>query len=198
MSQVLPWPTAPRGRPEAPLDALLGRLRLRIAVRTLLRSGAVALLAALSVAAALVALDGLVSLPVPARSLLRWLPVLPLFLPPLAVTRALRRTNDARLALLLDERGGAGNVASTLQTPNATGVTAELFRARAVAALRAVDPRAVVPLEATRLWVVCFAALGSAVLVVGALGAGEALSARWLHPEALPVVPGERIGEAPP
>jgi hypothetical protein len=146
----------------------------------LLRTIAVALLACLVVAAGLVALDLAVPLPSPARSLLRFLPAVPLLLPAAGAVQALRKADDDRLALLLDERGGVGNVASTLRAPNATGPLAGLFRARAAAALRSVEPRAVVPMEAGRLWGLCFAALVLAGGLAVVPGLGDAVSARWL------------------
>lgn len=194
-------PGAPRlgpdRRSEDTLPRLMARLRRRMIVRALLRSTALGLIVGLAIASALVAVDLAVSLPSPARSLLRWLAALPLLLPVAAGIRAIQRTGDDRLALLLDEKGGVGNVASTLRTPNATGVAAELFRARATAALRTVEPGAVVPLEATRLWTVGITALLALTGVSAALGFGRTLTTRWASPADVAVADTRAVEGAP-
>jgi hypothetical protein len=179
------------------VDALLAELRRRVVRRALLRSAPFALLGAVTLAGALVVTDLLVSLPVGSRRVLRWLPVLLLTLPVAAVGRALGRSRDDRLALLLDERGGAGNLASTLRAPNASGPVADLFRARAVAALRSIDPRAVVPLGAIRLWGACLAAALVAAATFALFDLDDALAARWLRAEAGSVAATTRDGTAP-
>jgi hypothetical protein len=167
-------------RSKAALEPLLDRLRRRVAARALLRSAALAVLTGLAVAVGLAAVDLAVPLPATTRDLLRWLPLLPLLLPLGAGIQALRGTDDDRLALLVDERGGVGNVASTLRSPNAAGATAELFRARATAALRSVDPAAVLPLGAARLWAACLAALVTVTGLSVALGLDDTVATRWL------------------
>jgi hypothetical protein len=181
----------------AVVDTLLGGLRRQVVRRALLRGVAVALLSGVVLAAALIVTDLLVSLPAASRRVLRWLPVLLLALPVAAVARALGRSDDERLALLLDERGGAGNLASTLRAPNASGPVADLFRARAVAALRSIDPRAVVPLDATRLWGTCLAVVLLVIAATALLNLDEALSARWVRAEAGTVAETVDAGPAP-
>jgi hypothetical protein len=182
----------------APVDALLMDLRRRLLGRAVLRSLAIALLAAGAVAGLLVGTDLLVSLPAGSRRVLRWLPALLLALPVAAVARSRARGDADRLALLLDERGGLGNLASTLRAPNARGPVAELFRARALGALRSIDPGAVVPLDAGRLWGACLVA-GLVVVAGVALlpNLDDTLAARWVRAEAGPVVTRAAAGAVP-
>jgi hypothetical protein len=167
------------------VDALLADVRRRVLGRAALRSLAIALLTAVAVAALLVAVDLLVSLPAGSRRVLRWLPALLLALPIAAVARARARGDADRLALLLDERGGVGNLVSTLRAPNATGPVAELFSARALGALRSIDPRTVVPFDAGRLWGACIvAALVAAATVALLPNLESVLAARWVRAES--------------
>ena len=166
---------------ETTTTRLLSRLRRRVLLRQTLRAAAAALLAAGGLVALMVGFDLMVPLSVTARSLLRWLPLLVLCAVPASVLMARARATPARLALLADERGGRGNVTSTLGHTNADGPVATAFRRRAQGAVRAIDPRTVVPLDAARLWGACLAVALLALPLSLALGGVDAPADRWLR-----------------
>jgi len=160
---------------------LLEALRRRVLLRGALRAVAACTLAALGVAVVLVTIDLLAPLPAGARRTLRWLPLLALAPIPIAFLATRARATMGRLALLADERGGRGNVTSTLRGANAEGLVAEAFRRRASAEMRRIDPRLVVPLDAARLWSACVAAGLVLVPTFTLLDGPRSPDARWLH-----------------
>lgn len=179
MSRTAPSPVAP----------LLRGLRARLLVRTSLRSigGAVAVAAA--TVALLLLVDALIGVPAEARRLLRWLPALVLCSALAPILHARRSSNDDRLALLVDERAGLGNVLSTYRAPNTSGPVATAFRARAEEALRGVRPSGIVQLDAGGPWGWAAGATLLAVLVVVGTSDGVSLQERWLAPQDVASAP---------
>jgi hypothetical protein len=154
-------------------------VRRRIRLRSVLKAIALSLLIVGVAVAVLVATDLVVPLPVGARRSLRWLPAL-LLLPPLVqLIRLWARLDEQRIALLIDERGGLGNVISTSRTPNAEGPVAEAFRERAISSVAAIDIRRVVPFDIGRLWTGAVAATVLATAALVGSGGPDALASRW-------------------
>lgn len=136
-----------------PAARLVGEVRRAWRRRVLLRSGIASLLVLLLLAAALAALDLLVSLPAASRF---WLAVA---VPAVALTvfghglgRVLRARDARRFALLAEERlpGLDNRLVTALDADAADRPAAHLFRARMDRELAKVDAGGAVPLQTTR------------------------------------------------
>ena len=176
MSELL----LPQGsaRAQAVIDAARSAWRRSLVVRLTLSAIALALAAA----ALLLAIDLLIPLPVAARSVVRWLPILVLAAAALVgVRRLLPGPDNGRLALLVEERNPQlGHTLSTLLGRVGDGPVAKAFRERAEALLHGVDGGAVAPIEARAPGAALAAALAVLLLLV-AIAPGGAAGAwqRW-------------------
>jgi len=167
-------------------------VRRRLRLRSVLKATALSLLIVGTAVAALLAADLLVGLPLGARRSLIWLPALLLLPPMIQLIRLWSRLDEQRVALLIDERGGVGNVVSTSRTPNAEGPVAAAFRQRALSSVDSIDIRRVVPFDIGRLWT---GAVTATVLATAALvgsGGPDALASRWWTAEGDPESRGVR------
>ena len=163
-------------------EAVLHRVRRRWRLRTLAVGLGRATLAAAVVAALLLAADAALDLSRAARALLRWSPLLALGAPTIAAAvRAARAPTPERVALLVDEAGGAGNVFSTLLRPNAAGPVADAFRARAAARLAELSRRPMVPVAPRSAWAPAAAGVVVLLATLGPAAGGGWLAARWIE-----------------
>lgn len=168
--------TTPRDR-DPLVDDLLRAVRHRLVLRATLHAGAIGLSVAAVLTVLLLSADAALDLPATFRAVARWLPLLALgaAIVPVVVTRT--SATRPRVTRLIDERSGLGNILSTYQAPNTNSPVAAAFRARAVPALRSVDPSTIVSMDATRRWGVALVATLAAVL--SAIASGDAVAARW-------------------
>ncbi|MBW3536051.1 MAG: DUF4175 domain-containing protein [Gemmatimonadetes bacterium] len=160
-------------------EALTRGVRRRWRLRTLLVGVGRGLLAAAAAATLLAAADLALDLTAAARRALRWAPLVAMAVPlARAAIRAGREPTAQRLGLLVDARSGAGNLFSTLQSPNTAGPVAEAFRARAAGRLAGLSPAPLVPLAPGAAWVP--ALVGGALALLLAAVAGGWLGPRWI------------------
>lgn len=172
--------TAPEQRLEGFVERLLGAVRRRVLLRTVLRSGAMGVSVAALLMATVLWLDVAFDLPAALRSVSRWLPVVALLVTLVPVARALRSATRPRITRLIDERSGLGNLLSTYQAPNASGPVVDVFRERAAVALRSIDPGRIVRMDAGRLW--GWATAATLLAVLSLVGTSTAGGTRWLTP----------------
>ena len=161
------------------VDGVLDAVRRRLLIRATTRVIAIALIACGVVVVLLLAADGALALPPAVRRTLRWLPVFAVLAPLPLWVRVWTRAQPARLALLVDERAGYGNVLSTYRDMNARGPVAEAFRHRTAATLGSIDAAVVVPLGPDRLWAFAGGLGALALATVITAGGADTVMARW-------------------
>lgn len=154
----------PTGPTTGTVERVLADVRARVLLRAALRSAAWWITIGSVVFVAGVWLDVAVGLPAPVRRVAPLLGLMVVLGTLVSVFVSHRTATPAYVTRLVDERAGLGNLMSTVQTPNAEGPVADLFRARTERALRTVAPARIVGLDAGPLWGWATAAVLAAVL----------------------------------
>ena len=155
-----------QARSDVQLSELLSDVKRRVLIWTTLRTLGWATVAGVGVGGALIWSGSIFGLPSAAVTLFWAIPALVLATTTVLVFRAYSALTPDRLALLVDEHAGLGHMATTLRAANTSGLVADAFHRRALAALAPVDARQIVSFAQGRIWTFCVV---SAVLAAGAL-----------------------------